>query len=283
VTLPDLFAASTPAVAYGVVYLGCYDHKFYALDAATGETLWTFQTGFKIGCPPAVVDGVVYCGSGDGKLYALHAATGREQWSFQTGGNVFAVTVADGRVYASSGDETLYALEARRGRLLWSLPFTFPELAGFCTVHEGRLYLAAGTSIRALEAATGRAIWTYTEENLDSPLYQSPPVIAYGKVYAATLGENEQGPLGMFVALDAQTGAKVWEFGPLQQWIKDSGVVVNGVVYFGSHDDHLYAVDAETGQELWRYDVQGWPGESSAFAGGILYVAAAGGVYAFGP
>src|SRR3954468_6146799 len=35
--------------------------------------------------------------------------------------------------------------------------------------------------------------------------------------------------------------------------VYSSPTIVNGVVYVGSHDGHLYAVDAKTGKELWRF------------------------------
>jgi hypothetical protein len=42
----------------------------------TNRTLWKFTTGGKVFSSPAVSDGVVYVGSFDGKVYALNALTG---------------------------------------------------------------------------------------------------------------------------------------------------------------------------------------------------------------
>jgi len=82
---------STPAVAGGIVYVGSYDGKFYALNAQTGGTRWKFATGGErrfeakglnglqpknqtIADPfdvflssPVVAQGAVYFGSGDWK------------------------------------------------------------------------------------------------------------------------------------------------------------------------------------------------------------------------
>lgn len=41
----------------------------YALDAATGVSLWTFTTGGTIDSSPAVAIGMVYIGSHDHKLH----------------------------------------------------------------------------------------------------------------------------------------------------------------------------------------------------------------------
>jgi outer membrane protein assembly factor BamB len=52
---------SSPAVANGVVYIGSYDYYIYALNAATGAKLWSFDTGNNgyIDAPAAIADGVV--------------------------------------------------------------------------------------------------------------------------------------------------------------------------------------------------------------------------------
>jgi outer membrane protein assembly factor BamB len=59
-----------------------------------------------------------------------------------------------------------------------------------------------------------------------------------------------------------QTGGPVWS----------SPVVANGVVYFGSDDGHLYAVDAQTGQEKWRFKTEDDVRSSPAIANGVAYV-----------
>ena len=74
--------ASTPAVAAGVVYVGCDCHTLYAVDAATGEERWHVQQGESFATNPAVVDGVVYASNGDGNLYALDASDGTTLWQF---------------------------------------------------------------------------------------------------------------------------------------------------------------------------------------------------------
>jgi outer membrane protein assembly factor BamB len=63
--------ASSPAVAGGVVYVGSYDGKIYALDATSGLLIWDYQTDEKVVSSPAVADGEVYVGSYDHFVYAV--------------------------------------------------------------------------------------------------------------------------------------------------------------------------------------------------------------------
>ena len=51
-------------VANGVVYAASMSGFMYALDAATGATLWSFQAPGSVNAAPSVVNGIVYWGSG---------------------------------------------------------------------------------------------------------------------------------------------------------------------------------------------------------------------------
>ena len=62
---------SRPAVAGGVVYVGSEDHNLYALNAANGDKLWNYTTGYYVDSDPAVSGGTVYFGSEDNSVYAL--------------------------------------------------------------------------------------------------------------------------------------------------------------------------------------------------------------------
>lgn len=67
------------------------------------------------------------------------------------------------------------------------------------------------------------------------------------------------------------TGQK-WKFqtgGP----VKSSPIVVDGTLYVGSWDGHIYALDAQTGQERWKFETGGRVSGSATVMGGICYMA----------
>jgi outer membrane protein assembly factor BamB len=51
-----------------------------------------------------------------------------------------------------------------------------------------------------------------------------------------------------------------------------SPVVANGVVYFGSGDQHVYALDAVTGALKWSFAAGDVIHASPAVSGGLVYV-----------
>jgi outer membrane protein assembly factor BamB len=106
----------------GLVYVGSWNHKIYALDLETGKVRWSYDTGEEIDSSAAYADGIVYIGGNNGHIYALDASTGKPRWrasSFSRFGRreyFYATpTVAYGRVYIGNTDRTLYAFGAKTG------------------------------------------------------------------------------------------------------------------------------------------------------------------------
>jgi polyvinyl alcohol dehydrogenase (cytochrome) len=56
------------SVANGVMYAGSYSGYMYAINAATGEILFSFNSGGSVIDGPSIVDGSVYWGSGYRKI-----------------------------------------------------------------------------------------------------------------------------------------------------------------------------------------------------------------------
>jgi len=83
--------------------------------------------------------------------------------------------------------------------------------------------------------------------------------------YETTIGVDNVGTLGLkwtFVP-DPQNGSQF-----------SSAAVVNGVVYIGSGNGYLYALNASTGAKLWSYDkkANAFANSSPAVANGVVYI-----------
>jgi outer membrane protein assembly factor BamB len=53
--------------------------------------------------------------------------------------------------------------------------------------------------------------------------------------------------------------------------VKSSPAVAGNVVYFGSFDSHLYAVETETGREMWRFKTGFRVFSSPVAVDGVIY------------
>jgi eukaryotic-like serine/threonine-protein kinase len=93
----------------GRVIVGGRDRHVHALDAATGEAVWTFATRARVDSSPVVAGGRIYIGSNDHRFYVLDVETGRKVWEFDTGAAITASpAVAGGRVVVGATDGQLY-------------------------------------------------------------------------------------------------------------------------------------------------------------------------------
>ncbi len=105
---------SSAALAGDLVIVGGRDKLVHALDAATGELVWSFLTQGKIDASPVVVDDAVFVPSMDGTLYRLDTATGKETWRYELAEPMLASpAVAAGTLVLGTLDGTVFAFGAR--------------------------------------------------------------------------------------------------------------------------------------------------------------------------
>ena len=138
-------------------------------------------------------------------------------------------------------------------------------------VYNGVMYLGnPGDVIQAIDAASGDLMWQYRHPlpettDMRNQLGQRKRTVAlYGdNVYTVTWDNH-------VLALDARTGAKVWETdrgGDLYVSNSSGPIVANGVVMAGStcqysgYGCYVTGHDARTGKELWRNTMIPRPGE----------------------
>jgi polyvinyl alcohol dehydrogenase (cytochrome) len=137
---------------------------------------------------PTVAGGRVYVGSVGGTVYSLDAATGCMYWSFKADGSVrtaigIARSKSGGRNIAYFGDlrAMAYAVDADNGALIWKQKLDehpVARITGSPVFYDGRLFVP----IASLEEGTGR-----------SAQYE-----------CCTFR-------GSLVALDAETGRRLWK------------------------------------------------------------------------
>lgn len=130
----------------------------------------------------------------------------------------------------------------------------------------GRLYLSTARGLVVLNAANGALVWRY---NTELPLGHSPTV-NNNVVYVAGYDRKLH-------ALDAHTGAHLWEFTGAGAGYDTNPLVVEGKVILGNRDGAVYAIGAhgaaQQGQQVWRFQTGGPVHQSAAYTNGTIYFA----------
>ncbi|WP_276257303.1 PQQ-binding-like beta-propeller repeat protein [Haloglomus litoreum] len=152
---------SSPAVVDGTVYVGHADGGVYAVDAASGEEVWSATTGDPIRwSSPTVADGTVYIGSTDDHFYAFDAGSGDLLWRHETRSDVnSSPVVADGRVFFATDAGYVYGLDSLTGSVVWETPRPVGgRIQSGLAAADGTVYVTGGQVI-AFDAASGAEQW----------------------------------------------------------------------------------------------------------------------------
>ncbi|HVW46512.1 MAG TPA: PQQ-binding-like beta-propeller repeat protein [Solirubrobacterales bacterium] len=221
------FSAEGQALEYeGTIYISDGADDVFALDAGSGEILWTYEPKL----PPDPLGEVVCCGwdnrgvaLGDGMVYisqlngdqvALDQETGQVKWSTPVvkPGEGFTITSAplyyDGNLYVGgSGGEygirgRLTALDAKTGKILWrSYTIPGPGEKGHNTWPSDNKAWTHG----------GAGIWnTPTVNPKTGTLFFSTSNAAPDWNGSEREGDNEWS--ASIVAMDAETGKIKWGY-----------------------------------------------------------------------
>ena len=139
-------------------------------------------------------------------------------------------------------------------------------------------------------ASTGNAVtkptllWKY---KADGTFYSSPAV-SDGVVYIGSEGEGNYNVGGGVYALNATTGTQLWNYQSyvFQAYasVQSSPAVANGIVYIGSGDEEVHALNASSGAQLWAFTTGEAVTSSPAVVNGVVYVCSTvnGGVINYG-
>jgi eukaryotic-like serine/threonine-protein kinase len=218
-------------------------HTPSAKPATQGNAklLWSFESEDEVRGSPTYLNKTLYFGSYDNNLYAIDAITGEFAWKYPTdGGIVSKPLVYDDNVYFGSEDKRIHVVYAKSGKMIWTY-YTNGEVRSSANIAAGHLFIGSDDGhLYAINALIGRKAW---EINIGAPV-RSTPLIHNDLIYFGAEG-------GEFFCIDL-SGTIKWRF-KAKRAITSSAAISQGIVFFGSMDSTLYALDAKTGWVIWRY------------------------------
>jgi outer membrane protein assembly factor BamB len=257
------------------------DSSFSCWDAYTGEELWNLQ-GIVFAYPSIAYGNLYGCtgggfGGGSGTLYCIggdpgdwnfglsgnvdqpRVAVGQQgpkdistpKWAFQTDGDTYSSpAVVDGKVYFGSNDKNVYCLDAYTGEEIWRFPTGFYVRASQA-VWNGKVYTGADDGyFHCLDAETGEELWRTSAggffTNFLNPGEAKPgssPIVVNNRIYCGSKDGNLY-----CLSLD---GNVEWRF-KTDNAIIGSPSYSDGIVYITSTDGYLYAVNANSGSQVWK-------------------------------
>jgi alcohol dehydrogenase (cytochrome c) len=142
-------------------------------------------------------------------------------WVFSTGAvnaHEAAPLVNNGAMFVSAPGNQVIALDARTGTMLWRYRRELPPgaivmhpVSRGVALYGSKVFFASNAAVLvALDAVTGKEIWTATvEDNKKGYYLTGAPVVADNKVMVGVSG-GEWGIRGFVAAFDVETGKEAW-------------------------------------------------------------------------
>jgi len=234
VALPGM---SSPIVWGAKVYVSGAtreQRELYCFAAADGKLLWT---GTYTTDPHATIDYEVF----DAPEAVMHAVP---------------TPATDGRfVYAMFANGELACFDAESGKNIWSVPVGGTEgnqygLANSLLSYRGSvivMFEGDQSLLLRIDGATGRELWSVER---DSASWASPILVhtAGGRDVVVTHGDPET------AGWDAENGDRLWSAELVYGDVAPSPIAVNGVVFVSFQGCGLFAIQAESGEQLWAVE-----------------------------
>ncbi len=222
----------TPMRVGDVVIAAPVGGPLLALDVNTGELRWQYAPPGKLWERSYASDGQrVFVGTEGGQLFALNVENGEVVWHKDLGINVQIgpYIVAD----------VLYAPTTYVGPGLKAKP-------------DGKARLFA------LLTTDGSEIWSFETDNyiLQTPFYDNNRLYVAGSYSDPSIEVDEGGPMRMY-ALSAQDGSPQWVYESEDGFVK-AVYATNKAITYIAYQDFVSGLDAQNGNLLWRKDTGNW-------------------------
>lgn len=250
---PAAYSAGEPAAAHGTGPKATplfHEGKLFtvgvsgivaAFDQTSGTLLWKTDAPaeppyFSASSSPVGDKGIVIAHPGNyGPLTAFDAGTGKVKWTAGDDG-LFAspiiVNIGGVRQVVSATQKNIVGVSVDDGKVLWQYPFAnngaITPVAYADTIIISGLDMGV-TAIKPMQRGgkwTAETIWTMKEVSM----YLSNPVVIGDTLFGLSHKSN-----GRFFAIDAGTGAVLWQGAPREA--ANTAIVKAGDILFLLNDD----------------------------------------------
>jgi outer membrane protein assembly factor BamB len=201
-------------------------------------------------------------------VYAVNLSNGLEKWRFPvTSDNKrsFYATptlTSDGQLIAGSYENVLFSLDPNTGVEKWQ--FTDADnryIAAPLVIETGIFAPNANNNLYALDLQ-GNLLWTFTTSG---PLWATPTSDPDCKcIYLPGMDH-------LLYSIDAQTGELNWQTSELGGSLVGTPAFGSGVLYFGTFNNELLALNANNGQVIWKVPTQDWVWGGPILLDNVLY------------
>ncbi|MEZ4800721.1 MAG: PQQ-binding-like beta-propeller repeat protein [Flavobacteriales bacterium] len=243
---PIIIGGASAAIGGRIYVASSSSGMFYCLDSADGSEIWS--TNFSTSddeVSPVFYNGKIGSTNLSGTFRCFNSFDGTQLYT-TSNPDANSPISADNVFFFSGLGGTLRARNADDATSLWSYSESSGLFSGM-SINGNILYSPKGNTtpgVIALNKDDGSLVWEYdaADDVNSNPAYYN------GKVYFSS---NDQ----ELYALNALTGEYLWQANLDDATELDGSVTVGDGKVIAQSVNHVRAFDAETGQQLWVYNI----------------------------
>ena len=273
-TINEGTTKSSPAIDLdGTIYIGT-TKRLLAVDSKTGGKKWEFEAGYPyINHTPVLgVDECFYLPIVGKKIYAINRITRAKKWEHSTIGEMYSAPAVgkNGTVYIGTDAGYMFGLDSNSGEELMRFKATDGIFSSPAIANDGTVYVASENNLHAVNGLTGKEKWSFKTDVFNSFQSSEIAVDFDGSVYIGTTDYNTI--QNKIYAIRGESGLKKWE-STVEGTVNASPVIgPGGIIYIGTRQGLLYALDANTGEKIWTFSTGGIVSAAVVGVNGTVYV-----------
>lgn len=222
-----------------------------ALSKRTGQLLWQKKFADGVSALPFYQENNLYVGTDSGSLHRLNLDTGSESWAVNLGAPIQgSMAYAESRLFVSTADEALHGVDPATGKILWT--YRRPSFGGTSIKGGGHPAVIGGLIWMGFSDGALVSVNPQTGAMESEKIFRDN--LKFMDIDAKVIGWKE----GLLVSTYdghlrylRKDGTLIWEFAA--GGARAPLVTEGDVVYLPSSDGTVYALQANSGKELWRY------------------------------
>ena len=228
------------------LFFGANDGTFYCLNKNTGALLWKMQTkiessAFRHFSTPYANENIVVVGSASKEVYGFDSNSGELLFTIQADDWVRArPVVQENQLFFASMKGTLYGFDIKdnKAKENFSLALSHHPILADLSIKDDKLLINDSDLFTHCVSTKGKTLWK-----------------------KSIIKGFDKG--GERILSDQIAGGAYYQSKP---------TAANGLVFFGTPARFVYAVNAETGEEKWKFELGGSISGAPTYDNGRIYI-----------
>ncbi|RTR34447.1 outer membrane protein assembly factor BamB [Shewanella atlantica] len=251
--------AAGVTAARNMVFIGGESGILGALDAETGETIWSVIAGGELLSAPSVGEDVVVVNTSSGTLEAFNVDDGEKQWAYEsklpnlTLRGTGSASYESGGFFVGTADGKIAVVIKNNGQAAWEQAIYTPKGGNEFTrmadidmkpliIGENLYAVSFNGNLVSMEVRTGRVVWTRK--------YSSFHELADSGVNLFLVDDHSR-----IYSVDRRSGLESWSNTELTNRNLTSAAVFKDYIVVGDFEGYLHFINKSTGTLAGRIQI----------------------------